>query len=120
MGEKLKVIIYQNLYRSNFLLNKQSPDFLRLKGFADIKANLIQMIEFLFKSIENIVGKGENAGNQYFLLFPTMFSKGFFPRVIKSWDCVVKLRLLRTFGLIFDHKLWRNIQKRTALKWQYF
>ena len=23
---------------------------------------------------ENIVGKGENAGNQHFLLFPTMFS----------------------------------------------
>ena len=22
--------------------------------------------------------------------FPTMFSKGLFPRVIKSWDCVVK------------------------------
>ena len=25
------------------------------------------------KSFENIVGKGENAGNQHFLLFPTMF-----------------------------------------------
>ena len=26
------------------------------------------------KSFENIVGKAENAGNQYFLLFSTMFS----------------------------------------------
>ena len=26
------------------------------------------------KTFENIVGKGENAGNQHFLLFPTMFS----------------------------------------------
>ena len=26
------------------------------------------------KPFENIVGKGENAGNQHFLLFPTMFS----------------------------------------------
>ena len=26
------------------------------------------------KYLENIVGKGENAGNQHFLLFPTMFS----------------------------------------------
>ena len=25
------------------------------------------------KPIENIVGKGENAGNQHFLLFPMMF-----------------------------------------------
>ena len=26
------------------------------------------------KAFENIVGKEENAGNQHFLLFPTMFS----------------------------------------------
>ena len=26
------------------------------------------------KAFENIEGKGENAGNQHFLLFPTMFS----------------------------------------------
>ena len=26
------------------------------------------------KAFENIVGKGENAGNQHFLLFPTTFS----------------------------------------------
>ena len=33
------------------------------------------------KPSENIVEKGENAGNQHFLLFPTMFSmmKGKFP-----------------------------------------
>ena len=26
------------------------------------------------KALENTVGKGENAGNQHFLLFPTVFS----------------------------------------------
>ena len=41
---------------------------------------------FLFDRLENTVGKGENDGYQYFLLF----SKAFFVRVIKSWDCVVK------------------------------
>ena len=40
--------------------------------------------------VENIAGKGENAGYQHFSPFPTMFSKGFFFRVVKSWDCVVK------------------------------
>ena len=34
--------------------------------------------------IGNIVGKGENAGDH------TIFSKGFFSRVVKSWDCVLK------------------------------
>ena len=39
--------------------------------------------------VENIVGKGENAIYQIFS-FPTMFSKAFFLRVIKSRDCLVK------------------------------
>ena len=40
--------------------------------------------------VENNVGKGENAGYQHFLLFPTMFSKGLSVEVVKSQDCVVK------------------------------
>ena len=40
--------------------------------------------------VENTVEKGENAGNQHFVLFPTMFSKGFFFKVVKSRDCLVK------------------------------
>ena len=36
--------------------------------------------------LENIVGKGENAGYQHFSPFPTMFSKGFFLKVFKSRD----------------------------------
>ena len=31
------------------------------------------------KPFENIVGKGENAGNQHFLFLPTMFST--FPKI---------------------------------------
>ena len=34
---------------------------------------------FLYDRVENIVGKGENAGYQHFSPFPTMFSKGFLP-----------------------------------------
>ena len=33
---------------------------------------------------------GENAGDQYFLLFPIMFSKVFNVRVVKTQDCVAK------------------------------
>ena len=33
------------------------------------------MPKFDFDMLENIVGKGENAGYQHFLLFPTMFFK---------------------------------------------
>ena len=33
---------------------------------------------FVFDRVENIVGKGENAGYQHFLLFPQCFPKGFY------------------------------------------
>ena len=44
------------------------------------------MMISVFDRVENNVGKGENAGSP----FPKMFSKGSLPRVVKSWDCVVK------------------------------
>ena len=33
------------------------------------------MAKFVFDTIENIVGKGENAGHQHLLLFPQCFQK---------------------------------------------
>ena len=49
----------------------------KLKSLAD--NNFIEdlMAQFLFERIENIVGTGENAGNQHFLLFPLCFQKAF-------------------------------------------
>ena len=43
----------------------------------------------VFHTKENIMGKGENAGNQHFLLFPQCFQKVFFLRVVETRDCVV-------------------------------
>ena len=39
---------------------------------------MVQMGQFLLDRIEDIVGKGENAGVQHFLLYPQSFEKGFF------------------------------------------
>ena len=47
------------------------------------------MMIFVFDKVENIVGKGENAGYQHFLLFPRCFQT-FLLRVVESQDCVVK------------------------------
>ena len=41
---------------------------------------------FFFDGVENIVGKGENAGDQH-----TMFSKGFLLRFVKNQECVVRV-----------------------------
>ena len=53
---------------------------------------------YVFVRVENIVGKGENAG----YWFPTMFSKAIFLRVVlKSWLCGKALN-------IFVLYWWRN------------
>ena len=50
-----------------------------------------------------ILGKGENAGDQHFLLFPDCF---FFLRVVKSRDCVCSdeedIDLVNMYLLIFS------------------
>ena len=48
--------------------------------------------------VENIVGKGENAGYQHFLLLPTMFSKAFHLGGNKTWNSAVTS--YRTFNLL--------------------
>ena len=62
----------------NSLPNDKFLDLLKLKAFADDKINLNENFNFVLGRIENIVGKGENAGYQHFLLFPQCFQKAFF------------------------------------------
>ena len=49
------------------------------------------MIISVFDRVENILGKGENAGDQHFLLFPQCFEKASFPDTSKDvivWEWV--------------------------------
>ena len=73
----------------NPLPNDKFLDWSKLKAFADEKINATRKLNFVLGRVENIVGKGENAGYQHFLLFPQCFQKPIF-RVVKSPDCVVK------------------------------
>ena len=52
---------------------------------------MTQKVKFHSERVENIVGKGENAGSQAFSPFPTIFSKVFFPRVMKTRDYLVEI-----------------------------
>ena len=55
-------------------------------------------------SFENIIGKGENAGNQHFLLFPHCFLA--FPRQISDFESLLfcRLQMLSNWaGLKFCH-----------------
>ena len=76
------------------LPNDKILDLSKLRAFADDNLNANYKLKFGLGRVQNIVGKGENAGNQHFLLFPQCFqtasSLGFFRRVLKSQDCVGK------------------------------
>ena len=60
-----------------FLPNDKVLGFSKLKALADDKLNVAIMIIPVFDRLENILGKGENADYQHFLLFPQCFPKGF-------------------------------------------
>ena len=57
----------------NSLPNIKNFDVTKLKAFADDRINEAHMIIFSVDGVEKIVGKGENAGYQHFLLFPQCF-----------------------------------------------
>ena len=45
----------------------------KMKAFEDDKLKVTQMMNTVLDRVENIVGKGENAGYQCFLLLPRCF-----------------------------------------------
>ena len=59
----------------NSLPNDKLLDWSKLKVFADDKSNLVEKLKFVLGTEENIVGKGENAVYQRFLLIPQCFHK---------------------------------------------
>ena len=69
---------FQIFLAVNSLPNDKILDFSKLKGFADNNINVKEKLKFVLERIENIKGKGENAGYQHFLLFPQCFQKASF------------------------------------------
>ena len=63
------------------------------KAFADNKLKLTRMKRLVFERVENIVGKGGNAGYQHFLHFPTLFTKSVESSVSLTLDCLLSVLL---------------------------
>ena len=70
-------ILFYNSSNLNSIPNDNISDWSKFKAFAIDKINVAQMLSFdsVFDKIENIVGKGENAGYRHFLHFPHFFQK---------------------------------------------
>ena len=65
----------ENVLLINFLPNDKILDWTKLKTFADDKLDIAKTMISVYDRVENIVGKGENASYQHFLLFPQCFQK---------------------------------------------
>ena len=71
----------------------------KMETFSDDKFKVTQNIKFVFREVENIVGKGENVGYKHFLLLPQCFQKVFLLKdvtqfvgmVIRAWTHEVQL-----------------------------
>ena len=50
---------------------------MHITPYPDDILNVAQMVQFFSDRVENIVGNGENADYQHFLLFPQGFQKVF-------------------------------------------
>ena len=57
------------------LRNDKIIDWSKLKLFADNNINVTDKLKFVLGRVGNMVGKGENAGYQHFLLYPSCFQK---------------------------------------------
>ena len=60
----------------NSLPNDKILDWSKLKASVDDKIKVLKLTIFDFDGVKNM-GKGENDGQQHFLLFPQCFQKAF-------------------------------------------
>ena len=88
--KSLRKTLWKKVKLFNSLPNDKILDWSKLKAFANDKMNVNEKFNFGLGRTKNIVGKGENAGYQHFLLFPQCFQKAFSFQVVKGQDCVVK------------------------------
>ena len=78
------------MFGLNSLPNDKFFDWSKFKAFADDILNVTILIISIFLSGRKHCGKRRKCWLPAFAHFPTMFSKAFFIRVVKSLDCVVK------------------------------
>ena len=79
----LIIFFFPNNSSSQLFTKQQNFGPVQIESIADVKINVIKNPKFYLGRVENIVGKGENAGYQHFLLFPQNFQKASFPGSLK-------------------------------------
>ena len=79
------------IYTINSFPNNKILDWSNLEAFADGQIIVREKLKFVWGRVEKVVGKGENAIYQHFLIFPQCFQKASFSRSLKVgivWESV--------------------------------
>ena len=105
----------------NCLPNDKILNWSKLKVFANSKLNVTEKLKYAFGRVENIVGKGENADYQHFLLFQQYFQNASYTMVLKVDIVWFELNLFMIFWMKLNKILafisilcsigflWRNL-----------
>ena len=109
-------------------LNVNQPDdkisdWSELKAFADDKFNITQMLISVFARVENVVGRGENAGNQLLFSHNVKFINSFQNKPLFLRVCSINLletmwekeKLLVTSNFSFSHSVFYPLGKLSAI-----
>ena len=99
-GLSVKYKFYQHfLVFLNSLPDNKILDRSKFTAFADNKIDVSQKFEFVLEMVENIVGKGENASYQYFLLFHNVFKRHLIQGHLESGLCGKDLNVFNSLFL---------------------
>ena len=69
--------------------------------------NVTPVTNFVLRRVENIVGKGENAGYQHFLLFPQCFQKASLSGLLRVGEELRKLESAGFYSLKVKFRRWK-------------
>ena len=96
------VLLGKTHHRNGLILyQRQILDWSKLQAFADNKINVAQKLKYALGTVENIMGKVENAGSWHFLLLLQCCQKAFSARSLKVR--IMWYRVKPPF-----HKVWRR------------
>ena len=109
MIECFKPVIKNAIHRfSLYALQKDNfLDWTKFKAFADDKFNASKIKISVFERVENIVGKGENAGYQNFFLFSQCFQC--------LINCLRPINLTQSLSEQFRRLVYHKYQKEFPL-----
>ena len=94
MIARLTIYLMTTDTTKNPLPHDKILSFSKLKACAEDNLNVAKTVQIFCNRVENVVGKGENAGYQHFLLFSQCFQKA---SISESWNTGIVWERVKSF-----------------------